>query len=51
MIVADAIPDCLVIHGDGRDVDLLDEEQICDMDAFIAVTGNSETNYHVVLGR
>jgi trk system potassium uptake protein TrkA len=42
--VADAIPDCLVIQGDGRDVDLLDEEQICDMDAFIAVTGNSETN-------
>jgi trk system potassium uptake protein TrkA len=42
--IADAIPDCLVIHGDGRDVDLLDEEQICDMDAFIAVTGNSETN-------
>ena len=42
--IADAIPDCLVIQGDGRDVDLLDEEQICDMDAFIAVTGNSETN-------
>ena len=33
-----------MIKGDGRDVDLLDEEQISDMDAFIAVTGNSETN-------
>jgi len=42
--IADEIPSCLVIQGDGRDVELLDEEQIGDMDAFIAVTGNSETN-------
>ncbi len=42
--IADEIPNCLVIHGDGRDVELLEEEQISDMDAFIAVTGNSETN-------
>ena len=42
--IADALPNCLVIKGDGRDVDLLDEEQISSMDAFIAVTGNSETN-------
>src|SRR5690606_38899213 len=31
-------------NGDGRNVDLLDEENLKDMDAFIAVTGNSETN-------
>ncbi len=34
----------LVIHGDGRNVELLHEEQIENMDAFISVTGNSETN-------
>ncbi|MCT8340714.1 Trk system potassium transporter TrkA [Luteirhabdus pelagi] len=42
--IADEIPSCLVISGDGRNVDLLNEESIQDMDAFIAVTGNSETN-------
>jgi len=41
---ADQLPSALVINGDGRNVDLLDEENIADMDAFIAVTGNSETN-------
>jgi len=34
----------LVIHGDGTDVSLLEEQSIEDMDAFIAVTGDSETN-------
>lgn len=34
----------LVIHGDGRDIELLHEAGIKNMDAFIAVTGNSETN-------
>lgn len=34
----------LVINGDGRDRDLLLEEGLARMDAFIAVTGNSETN-------
>jgi trk system potassium uptake protein TrkA len=33
-----------VIHGDGRSVELLNEESIEEMDAFIAVTENSETN-------
>lgn len=42
--IADDIPNCLVIHGDGRNVELLSEESIQDMDAFISVTGNSETN-------
>ncbi|RMA57730.1 Trk system potassium transporter TrkA [Ulvibacter antarcticus] len=42
--LADDIPSCLVINGDGRNVELLKEESISDMDAFIAVTGNSETN-------
>ena len=42
--LADDIPGCLVINGDGRNVELLEEESINEMDAFIAVTGNSETN-------
>jgi len=42
--IADEIPSCLVINGDGRNVELLTEESIADMDAFISVTGNSETN-------
>ena len=42
--IADDIPSCLVINGDGRNVELLEEEAIQDMDAFISVTGNSETN-------
>jgi|TARA_B110001452_G_scaffold261510_1_gene260381 trk system potassium uptake protein TrkA len=42
--IADDIPSCLVINGDGRNVELLLEEDVQDMDAFISVTGNSETN-------
>ncbi len=42
--LADELPQVLVINSDGRNVELLEEENIHDMDAFIAVTGNSETN-------
>lgn len=42
--LADHLPDALVINGDGRNVELLEEENIANMDAFIAVTGDSETN-------
>ncbi len=42
--IADELEKTLVISGDGRDDDLLIEEGIEKMDAFIAVTGNSETN-------
>ena len=42
--IAEKLPNALVIKGDGRNVELLEEESISDMDAFIAVTGNSETN-------
>ena len=34
----------MVINGDGRDMDLLLEEGIKNTDAFVALTGNSETN-------
>ncbi|MFD2698775.1 Trk system potassium transporter TrkA [Mesonia sediminis] len=42
--LADEMNDTLIINGDGRNVGLLEEENIHDMDAFISVTGNSETN-------
>lgn len=42
--IADQLPNVLVIRSDGRKVDVLDEENIGDMDAFIAVGDNSETN-------
>ena len=42
--LADLLKNALVINGDGRDVELLEEEGISEVDAFIAVTGNSETN-------
>jgi trk system potassium uptake protein TrkA len=42
--LADELSDTMLINGDGRDLDLLKEEGIDQMDAFIAVTGNSETN-------
>ncbi len=42
--LADQLPNVLVVHGDGRNNDLILEEGIKNMDAFIALTGNSETN-------
>ena len=40
----DRLNNTLVIEGDGRDVDMLVREGISQMDAFVAVTNNSETN-------
>ncbi|MGB1268281.1 MAG: Trk system potassium transporter TrkA [Flavobacteriaceae bacterium] len=42
--LADELSKALIINGDGRNVELLAEENIDEMDAFVAVTGNSETN-------
>jgi len=42
--LADELPGTLVIHGDGRDIDLLAQEGIIDVDAFVAVTEDAETN-------
>ncbi len=42
--LADYLEKTLVIQGDGRDIDLLGQEGIIDMDAFIAVTNDAETN-------
>ena len=37
-------PNCDIIHGDARDIDVLREEGIADTDAFIALSSSSETN-------
>ena len=42
--LADKLPDVMIIYGDGRNIELLEEENLNSMDAFISVTGNSETN-------
>lgn len=42
--LAEQLPDTLIINADGRNVDILEEENLSEMDAFIAVTANSETN-------
>ncbi len=38
------LTDTLILNTNGSDIDVMMEEGIQDMDAFIAVTGNSETN-------
>ena len=42
--LADKLKSTLIINGDGRDLNLLREEGIRNIDAFISVTGSSETN-------
>jgi len=42
--LADFLEKTLIIQGDGRDIDLLAQEGIIDMDGFVAVTNDAETN-------
>ncbi|MDY0099664.1 MAG: Trk system potassium transporter TrkA [Bacteroidales bacterium] len=42
--LSELLEDTLVINGDCRNVELLEQEGISKMDACVAVTGNSETN-------
>ena len=42
--LATALPDCEIVHGDGRDVEVLRENSIDKYDAFLALTESSETN-------
>ncbi|MDR2448551.1 MAG: Trk system potassium transporter TrkA [Prevotellaceae bacterium] len=42
--LAEELSETLIICGDIRNTDLLMEEDICNIDAFVAVTGSSETN-------
>lgn len=42
--LATDLPDIEVIHGDGRDIDILRENNIYQYDAFLALTDSSEAN-------
>lgn len=42
--LAEYLDDTLIIHEDGRNIDVMIEEGLPGMDAFVAVTGRSETN-------
>ena len=44
ILLANSLDNTLVIHGDARDIQLLEDEDITGMDAFVALTDNSETN-------
>ncbi|HSV89098.1 MAG TPA: Trk system potassium transporter TrkA [Bacteroidales bacterium] len=42
--LSEYLSNTLIINGDARNITLLEEENIREMDAFVAVTNNSETN-------
>ncbi len=42
--LSDLLRSTLVINGDARNINLLESESVSSMDAFVAVTNNSETN-------
>ena len=42
--LAETLDNTIIINGDGRNTDLLIEEDVKDFDAFVAVTSSSETN-------
>ncbi len=44
MKLIDLLDETLIVNGDARDINLLEEEGIEGVDAFIAVTNSSETN-------
>ncbi len=44
MFLSELLDDTLIINGDARDINLLKEEGIENVDAFIAVSNNTETN-------
>lgn len=47
--LSEKLNDCLIIHGDGTDIHLLEEEHISFMDAFIGATGFDEENLLMAL--
>ena len=42
--LATELPDCEIVYGDGRDIEVLRENNIYQYDAFLALTESSETN-------
>ncbi len=48
-VLSDEFPNALIINGDGTDINLLQEESIEKMDAFVSVTGYDEQNLLMAL--
>ena len=42
--MATNLPDCEIVYGDGRDIEVLRENNLDQYDAFLAMTDSSETN-------
>lgn len=42
--MATELPDCEIVNGDGRDIEVLRENNVYQYDAFLALTPSSETN-------
>ena len=42
--LAEHLGSCMIIHGEGTDIDLLVKEGLSEMDAFVAVTADEESN-------
>ena len=49
MRLNESIPDAMIIHGNGNDHDMLLEEGLTDVDAFIALTNHDEENMFLSL--
>ena len=47
--LAEALPKALVLNGDATDLELLEMEGVAGLDAFVASTGNDDTNLLVSL--
>lgn len=47
--LAEQLPNVLVINGDGSDIDTLKDENVSEMDGFVAVTGIDEENLIIAL--
>ena len=47
--LTELLDDALIIHGDGTDIHLLEEEKLKSMDAFIGLTGFDEANLLMTL--
>lgn len=43
-LLATRLPDCEIVHGDARDIEILKDNNINQYDAFLALSDSSETN-------
>lgn len=48
-LLSELLPDAVVIHGDGKNLALLQEERVENCDVFVAVSGQDDTNLMATL--